>query len=143
MKRFIAFLAALLLAANLLPAREPLKLASVISDHMVLQRETETPVWGWGNPGAKVTVAPSWEEKSNYSAKVQKDGSWRLSIKTPEAGGPYTLTVTCGKESITLKDVLIGEVWFISGQSGRSASSAARALPAKSLRRIFPRPRGK
>lgn len=117
MKRFIAFLAALLLAANLLPAREPLKLASVISDHMVLQRETETPVWGWGNPGAKVTVAPSWEEKPNYSAKVQKDGSWRLSIKTPEAGGPYTLTVTCGKESITLKDVLIGEVWIISGQS--------------------------
>ena len=117
MKRIIAFLAALFLAAGVLSARESLKVASIFSDHMVLQREAQAPVWGWAQPGAKVTVSPSWDEKSKYTAKVEKDGSWKVGIKTPEAGGPYVLTVSCGKETVSVKDVLIGEVWVFSGQS--------------------------
>ena len=80
MKRITAFLAALFLAAGVLSARESLKVASIFSDHMVLQRETQAPVWGWAQPGAKVTVSPSWDEKSKYTAKVEKDGSLQLSM---------------------------------------------------------------
>ena len=90
MKRITAFLAALFLAAGVLSARESLKVASIFSDHMVLQRETQAPVWGWAQPGAKVTVSPSWDEKSKYTAKVEKDGSY---VFHEGPVGSYTLSV--------------------------------------------------
>jgi sialate O-acetylesterase len=99
---------AFLLAAVLLQA-ENLRLAHIFSDHMVLQRETDAPVWGWGEPGKTVTVLPSWS-LSPVSAKVAADGTWRVSVKTAQAGGPYTLTVRSGRESLVLEDILLGEV---------------------------------
>lgn len=95
---------------------ESLRLARIFSDHMILQQQTSAPVWGWAKPLAKVVVKPSWESRS-YSVKADKDGAWRLSVDTPSYGGPYSLTITCGKESVELTDVLIGEVWVCSGQS--------------------------
>ena len=115
MKR-LAILLALLLSASLVRA-ENLRVAHIFSDYMVLQRESFVPIWGWGEPGKTVTVEPSWCEGWTVSAKVGKDGKWCLNIETTEAGGPHTLTITSGKETITLKDILLGEVWVCAGQS--------------------------
>ena len=115
MKR-IAWVVALLFSAALLRA-EDLRLAHIFSDHMVLQREAFVPVWGWGEPGKTVTVEPSWYEGKTATAKVAKDGTWRLDLETGAAGGPHTLTFKSGKQTVTLQDVLFGEVWICAGQS--------------------------
>ncbi len=97
-----------------------MKVAGIFGDNMVLQRNTSTPVWGWADAGTTITVTSSWNHKS-YSVKAGKDGSWRMMISTPEAGGPYTLTVTGGK-TVTFREVYIGEVWLASGQSNMAMS---------------------
>jgi sialate O-acetylesterase len=93
-----------------------LKLPAVISDNMVLQQESRAPLWGWAEKGQTVSVSASWTERVR-EVKVDEDGKWRARVRTPKAGGPYTIKVSCGAESITIKDVLIGEVWVCSGQS--------------------------
>ena len=115
MRKLVIFLA-LLFPAVLVHA-ESLRVAHIFSDHMVLQRESFVPIWGWGEPGKTVTVEPSWSEGWSVTAKVAKDGTWSLNIETGEAGGPHTLTVKSGNETITLTDVLLGEVWVCAGQS--------------------------
>ena len=92
-----------------------LKLPSLIGDNMLLQQKTTAKIWGKANPGSKISVSASW--KSGGQAIAGKDGKWLVNITTPEAGGPYTLSVSAGDTAITIKNVLIGEVWFCSGQS--------------------------
>ena len=96
-------------------APQELRLSSMFADHMVLQRETSAPVWGWASPGTEVRVLGSWSE-SAATCKADGKGAWRVDLATPIAGGPHTLTVTADK-SITLQDVMVGEVWICSGQS--------------------------
>lgn len=93
-----------------LPQAE-LKLASMFTDHMVLQRQANCNVWGWAKPGETILVSGSWGATAHV--KADATGKWRTQIKTGAAGGPYTLKVN----NIELKDVLIGEVWLCSGQS--------------------------
>ena len=88
MKRILLFLA-LLLPVTL--GAEDLRVAHIFSDHMVLQRESKVPVWGWGDPGKTVTVTPSWYGAAPVTTKVAKDGSWRVNVDTGEAGGPYEI----------------------------------------------------
>ena len=114
MKRILLFLA-LLLPVTL--GAEDLRVAHIFSDHMVLQRESTVPVWGWGDPGKTVTVTPSWYGAAPVTAKVAKDGTWRVNVETGNAGGPYFLTVKSGKESLHFVDVMLGEVWICAGQS--------------------------
>ena len=95
---------------------QPLQLSHLFTDHAVLQRETTVPVWGWGQPGAKVEVTGSWNGVKAV-AKVADDGSWSVILPTAQAGGPYTLSVKCGKEALTVNDIALGEVWICSGQS--------------------------
>ena len=95
---------------------ESLRLAKIFSDCMVLQQQTDAPIWGWAKPSAKVVVKPSWSSRS-YTVKADNNGAWRIAVETPSYGGPYSVKVLCGKESVELKDVLIGEVWVCSGQS--------------------------
>ena len=111
----------LLLLCALLPLAfamnaQSLRLPHVFTDHAVLQRDTQAPVWGWGRPGASVKVTGSWNGKA-VKAKVAGDGTWRVVLQTGQAGGPYTLTVRSGGETITLGDIALGEVWLCSGQS--------------------------
>ncbi len=92
-----------------------LVLSHLFSDHAVLQQQTQAPVWGWGDPGKKVEVV--WDGQT-YRTTVQADGSWRVSIPTGKADGTnYTLIVKSGKETLTVKDIVLGEVWICSGQS--------------------------
>ena len=95
---------------------QPLQLSHLFTDHAVLQRETAVPVWGWGQPGAKVEVTGSWNGVKAV-AKVADDGSWSVVLPTGEAGGPYTLNVKSGKKALTVNDIALGEVWICSGQS--------------------------
>ena len=106
---------ALLLSAALAQGQS-LRLAHLFSDHMVLQQQAEAPVWGWGEPGKTVSVQGSWNGEA-VKTRVAEDGAWRLTLATLQAGGPYTLTVRSGKESLTVSDVMLGEVWVCSGQS--------------------------
>jgi sialate O-acetylesterase len=92
-----------------------LVLSHIFSDHAVLQQQTEAPVWGWGDPGKKVEVI--WDGQT-YKTTVEADGSWRVNIVTGKAdGATYTLTVKSGKETVTVNDIVLGEVWLCSGQS--------------------------
>ncbi len=83
---------------------------------MVLQQQSNVDVWGWANPGEEITVVGSWDLKTEVKTKVLNTGSWKLSVKTPAAGGPHVLSIR-GVESLDINDVMIGEVWICSGQS--------------------------
>ena len=90
-----------------------LRLASVFSDNMVLQRNVAVPVWGWADPGDSITVSFLDQKKT---AKAGADGKWTVKLDKLTAGGPHDLTVT-GKTAVSFKNVLVGEVWICSGQS--------------------------
>jgi sialate O-acetylesterase len=92
-----------------------LKLPSLIGDDMLLQQKTTAKIWGKANPGQKIAVSASW--KAEGQAITGKDGTWSVPITTPKAGGPYTLTISANDTAINIKNILIGEVWFCSGQS--------------------------
>ncbi len=88
--------------------------AALFADGMVIQRETKAPVWGSADAGEQVTVTGSWGDTAATTADAS--GKWSVKLKTPKAGGPHTLTIQ-GNNSVEIKDVLSGEVWFCSGQS--------------------------
>jgi sialate O-acetylesterase len=90
-------------------------LPTILGDNMVLQQQTDAKLWGEATVHAKVTVKTSWN-KAIYTTIADSKGKWLLSVKTPNAGGPYEVSFSDG-ETITLKNILIGEVWFCSGQS--------------------------
>ncbi|MDO5971800.1 sialate O-acetylesterase [Flavivirga aquimarina] len=96
-------------------------LNAVFSDHMVVQRETEIPVWGWADANEKVSVVASWGAQAEVI--TQADGTWRVMLKTPKAGGPFKITVS-GKNTIVINDVLSGEVWLCTGQSNMDFAMA-------------------
>ncbi len=88
-------------------------LPEIFSDHMVLQSDVKVPVWGWADPGEQVTVTVAGQTKS---VAADTNGRWRLYLDKLKTGGPFTLTVR-GNETITINDVLAGEVWLCAGQS--------------------------
>ena len=92
------------------------RLPAVVSDNMVLQQNSEVNIWGWAEPGEKVDVKASWQWIFGKSVKADKDGNWKMSLKTPKAGGPHKITIKAGN-TISLENILTGEVWIASGQS--------------------------
>jgi sialate O-acetylesterase len=90
-------------------------LPSLIGDNMLLQQKTTAKIWGKATPGQKIKVTGSWNAEA--SATAGENGKWTAAISTPEAGGPYVITVSAKDTTITINNVLIGEVWFCSGQS--------------------------
>ncbi len=90
-------------------------LPAVFSDNMVLQQQTQVPIWGQASKGKKVKLTASWDGKT-YLAPTDSEGNWKIEIQTPAAGGPYNISISDGKE-IKLSNVMIGEVWICSGQS--------------------------
>ncbi|WP_299568686.1 sialate O-acetylesterase [uncultured Pedobacter sp.] len=108
-------LAVVLLGVSTFGAKAKIILPNVFSNGMVLQQKSNAAIWGKSVPGLAVNITTSWNKKS-YKVKVNADSTWRIKVETPKAGGPYDITISDGAKLI-LKDVLIGEVWFISGQS--------------------------
>lgn len=93
----------------------PLQVATIFSDHMVLQQQTEVLIWGKGHPDTKVTVVSSWGDK--VETQVNLEGDWEALIQTPKFGGPHQLSVSTYNEEVMFQDVMLGEVWLASGQS--------------------------
>ena len=94
-------------------ARADVRLPALFSEHMVLQQGVAAPVWGWAQPGETVTVAVAGQAQT---AVADAQGKWMVKFAPLKPGGPHRLTVT-GKNSLSVGDVLIGEVWLGSGQS--------------------------
>jgi sialate O-acetylesterase len=86
---------------------------SLFTDHMVLQRDAMTPVWGWSTPGDKITVQIA---SKAFTATADQYGRWLVRIGPFSAGGPWTLTIS-GPKSVVLQDVFFGDIWLCSGQS--------------------------
>ena len=103
---FITLFSCHLLYANV-------SLPKFFGDNMVLQRNKPIPVWGWANAGEKITL--QFKEQT-ATATADSKGKWMITLKQTAAGGPYQLTVK-GANTITLNNVMVGEVWICSGQS--------------------------
>jgi len=113
---FLSILAGLFIAAS---ASAQLRLPAIFSDHMVLQRGASDPVWGWATAGALVTVRFAGQ---SHSTTAGPDGTWMIRLDSPEASAePRELTVQAqvggASETVRFQDVVVGEVWLMSGQS--------------------------
>lgn len=108
-------------AVFLLGVKANISLPEIFSDNMVLQQKSEVPFWGWAKTGETVTIKADWLAKE-VTVRVGSQGTWKVMLKTPEAGGPHNIRIT-GYNELTLKNVLIGEVWLCSGQSNMEWSA--------------------
>jgi len=107
-------------------ARAEVKLPAIFSDHMVLQGNQPTNIWGWAEPDEKVRVKIAERE---VETRASEDGQWQVELPSLPPGGPYRLVVK-GDNKITINDVLIGEVWLGAGQSNMAMTvEAARNFP--------------
>ena len=97
-------------------------LPNIFGDNMVLQRNAEVKIWGWANPKEEIKLVSSWNNQE-YKITANNQAQWELKIKTPEAGGPYTISIK-GYNELVLKNILIGEVWVCSGQSNMEMSAS-------------------
>ena len=127
MKTRVAFL----LLLPLLLVAEQLSFHKNFQDHAVLQRNRMISISGMGTPGAKVTLAISPEASSypidkQLTGRISPKGEWSFAVTLP-AGGPITLTARSGEEEVVLHDILVGEVWFCSGQSNMAFTLSSAA----------------
>ena len=129
LRRRVRGLCSIVLGVGVLAGREPagaqpvtppatppatLRLARLFGDGAVLQRDAAIPVWGWAAPGTGVAVTL---QGRTMRATADRDGAWRVAFPASGAGGPHLLTVEGGGTRLTVRDVLIGDVWLASGQS--------------------------
>src|SRR5680860_508894 len=106
----------LLCIPNLFFAQSSLRLPDILSDHMLLQQDSEVKFWGWANPRTKIDIVTDWNNDTIRTTASNK-AKWETLLKTPKAGGSYGIQVLTEEEAITIEDVLIGELWICSGQS--------------------------
>lgn len=103
-------------------AQAQVRLPHVLGDHMVLQRDAPIHVWGWAQPGEAITVTLPQGKASSKGGALQakavadKLGQWSVYLPAQPAGGPYEMTVQ-GSNTLTLHDVMLGDLWIASGQS--------------------------
>lgn len=100
------------------------KLPKLISDGMVLQRNSELKIWGWASNEEPISISFLGEEQHTVS---DSKGNWSFSLKDLPAGGPYRMEIK-GRNTIHLEDIYIGDVWLASGQSNMELTMA-RAAP--------------
>ena len=112
---FIALSLSLLILSCQPSEKRELALNALFSDHMVLQRNQELTFWGTYNPNADISVSASWG--NDATAVSDEEGIWKLNLTTPDAGGPYEVSIITKDSTIILADVMVGEVWLASGQS--------------------------
>ena len=126
----LSLLAVPLLAAEPRPAR-------IFTDHMVLQRDTPVPVWGWADPGASVRVSFGGQEKT---ATADADGRWLVRLDAmPASAEPRALKISSAGATRTLDDVLVGDVWLASGQSNMGFS-ISKSTERDAAHELIPHP---
>jgi len=104
-----------------------IRLPQLIADSMVLQRNAKLSVWGWASPNERITI--KFHGKT-FHTKTGADGKWMVIMPPMKAGGPYTMQLSASN-TLTLHDVLIGDVWFCSGQSNM-------VLPMERVKEKYP-----
>lgn len=112
MKKIFLLLATIMVVMGI---KAKVTLPKIFSDGMVMQRETNANLWGEAKASSNVKITTSWDNKS-YVVRSDSNGKWKTSVKTPKAGGPFSITFSDG-EKLTINNILIGEVWICSGQS--------------------------
>ena len=112
MKKIFLLLATIMVVMGI---QAKVTLPKIFSDGMVMQRETNANLWGEAKASSNVKITTSWDNKS-YVVRSDSNGKWKTSVKTPKAGGPFSITFSDG-EKLTINNILIGEVWICSGQS--------------------------
>lgn len=119
MKFFQLPLCLLIFANTVTDTQASVKLPAVFDEHMVLQRDTILPIWGWASPGERVEVSLGAQ---SGSAVTNADGKWIVRLQ-PQAASKNSLTLTVkGSNTIEIKDVLLGDLWLCSGQSNMDFS---------------------
>jgi sialate O-acetylesterase len=98
-----------------------ISLPEIFSDNMVLQQKSDIILWGWAKTGETVVIEADWMDK-DLTIQADAQGTWKITMKTPGAGGPYNIHIK-GHNEVILKNVLIGEVWLCSGQSNMEMSA--------------------
>ncbi|HEX8147534.1 MAG TPA: sialate O-acetylesterase [Pyrinomonadaceae bacterium] len=119
-RKTLALTASLLLLVLVSAAHADVRVPSVVGDNMVLQQGRKVRVWGWAEPGERVTVSFRGDRAS---ATADARGRWEVFTGPHKAGGPFELTVA-GRNTLTFRNVLVGEVWVCSGQSNMEWSLA-------------------
>ena len=112
------------------PAAAQLRLPHVLSDGAVLQRGEPIPVWGWAAPNESVTVRLGG---ARLDARADADGRWRVLAPALAVGGPYALDVRSGSERARATDLLVGDVWVLSGQSNMEWTVERAAEAAETI----------
>jgi sialate O-acetylesterase len=107
------------------------RLPAVIGNNMVLQRGEPVAIWGWADANEEVMVSVSWHSME-WAVTADKDGKWKFNVTSPKVGGPYEITLK-GKNTVAIKNILVGEVWVCSGQSNMQWSVKASANPNKEI----------
>jgi sialate O-acetylesterase len=104
-----------------------IKLPALVSNGMVLQRDARLKIWGWAAPGEKVTISFNGKKAS---AITGANGNWLVWLPAMKSGGPFTMKIK-GSNEIVLTDILLGDVWFCSGQSNM-------VLPVERVKEKYP-----
>lgn len=131
----ICFVYVLLLCLLADVAGAKVRLPSVIGNNMVLQQQSQVKLWGWSKGRKLVNVTTSWNNKK-YQAEADAAGNWQVKVTTPAAGGPYKITFNDG-DVFTISNVLIGEVWFCSGQSNMEMKLRGNSSPILNANEII------
>ena len=98
-----------------------IRLPAILGDHMVLQQNSTVKIWGWSEVRESIKLTTTWDT-ATYTTRGDGSAKWKVEIKTPAGGGPYTIIIT-GRNRVVIDDVLIGEVWVCSGQSNMEMSA--------------------
>ncbi|MDT0645087.1 sialate O-acetylesterase [Zunongwangia sp. F260] len=100
-----------------------ISLPEIFSDNMVLQRNAEVKIWGWAKPGEEIKLSTSWSDEQ-LNTKGDRNGNWQITLSTPDVSGSQEITIS-GYNEVKLKNLLLGEVWLVSGQSNMEWSAGA------------------
>jgi sialate O-acetylesterase len=103
------------------PARAELRLPTLFTDHAVLQRDKELSVWGWADARAAVEIRLN---ESRVSTTADANGRWQATLPAMKSGGPFEFVVASGKDTRTIRDVYVGDVWLCTGQSNMAHTMA-------------------
>jgi sialate O-acetylesterase len=91
-----------------------LKLPAIFGDNMILQRNMKVPIWGWADPGSIISI--TFKSKT-FKTIADENGKWSTKLASYKEGGPYEMLISAQKEILTIKNILIGDIWIASGQS--------------------------
>ena len=106
------------LFASVFAMQAKVELPPIFADNMVLQQNSTVNIWGYAKPKSKVSVACDWIAGKPTTVKADTEGVWIVPVAVPAASfNPHTVTIKSGKQVVTLKNILFGEVWLCAGQS--------------------------